>query len=124
MLQRGLPLYNRHGNGYIHSIMVKPLPQNIYEVQKEVQEWKTKLTQQYHTNDIEWQIRIDLIAHIANYDDNRIIFGLHRLSLSSRGFNTYQHLAFLKRIALRVGNKKWYIEFENRQRVWLAQHHG
>lgn len=114
-----------HANGKIQSIMDRPLPKNAHEVRNEVQEWKVKLAEQYDTfNDPVWRLRVDLITHMANHDDQMIEANMIRLLLCpSPHLNMYQHLAFLKRIAVRFGNKKWLTEFDNRQLVWLAQHH-
>jgi hypothetical protein len=118
-----LMLISMHTNGKIWQLMNKPLPKNAHDVQNEVREWKVKLAQQYDTfNDPMWRIRVDLISHIANHDDHRIADDMIRLSLCRSRLDMYQHLAFLKRIALRFGNKKWFVEFDNRQVVWLAQH--
>lgn len=117
-------MYNaHHGNGKILYILNKPLPKNSTEIQVEVTEWKRLLSQQYDTlNDPVWRIRINLLTHLANNDDDKILVALTNLSICPSHYDMYQHLAFLKRIAIRFGNKKWVKEFEKRQRVWIAQH--
>lgn len=112
-----------HANGKIESILNKPLPKSAGQIQLEIQEWRVKLAEQYDTfNDPVWRIRVELITHIANHDDQMIADGVIRLSLCRSQLDMYQHLAFLKRIAVRFGNQKWLTEFNNQQLVWMAQH--
>lgn len=113
----------RHMNGRINSIMDRPLPRTPLDMKYELGEWKRKLSENYDlVCDPVWRIRFELLKLIAQQDsDERITQALMRLSVCySPHINMYQHLAFLKRIAWRFRNMKWFAKFNYQQMVLMA----